>query len=364
MLNLDKGYHYENLDWCFGGVASHANLTIGSGTAVGWFELPGAWGAGYGIGLYDNQTVTFNGTATASCVFARYSNVQEGGNGNWRDKGWLAGIASFNSGSGQPSHITASFTHCALKAGDPNNFRDYANSLIVRANNCEIWSGGDGGYGAQYYWTNCLFDRSYVGLTCNCSPVLSMRNCTMHGGSLLIQHWSGATWPVWIENCAFDGTAITMDAPSTGTYCDYNAFLTNGNRLAIAGLHDITNLTSFDWETGPLGNFYLPTNSPLINTGSVTADVVGLFHFTVMTNFVNGLQIKETNSVVDLGFHTVAVDTNGLPISTSGDGIGDYLKDSNGDGIYESSDLADWRAYTSLNGLSTNSGLQVFTPLK
>src|SRR5436305_7830371 len=45
------------------------------------------------------------------------------------------------------------------------------------------------------------------------------------------------------------------------TYCDYNAFLTNGDRLAVFGAHDVTNILSYNWQSSWLGDFYLPTNS-------------------------------------------------------------------------------------------------------
>jgi len=60
----------------------------------------------------------------------------------------------------------------------------------------------------------------------------------------------------------------------------------------------------------------------------------------------------------------VATDSNGVPSSTSGDAIGDYLLDSNGDGIYDAGDLGNWKAYNSPNGLTTANNLEVFTPLK
>jgi hypothetical protein len=41
--------------------------------------------------------------------------------------------------------------------------------------------------------------------------------------------------------------------------------------------------------------------------------------------------IKETNSLTDIGFHYVAIGTDGVPISSGCDGIPDYVKDINGD---------------------------------
>jgi hypothetical protein len=76
-----------------------------------------------------------------------------------------------------------------------------------------------------------------------------------------------------------------------------------------------------------LGWFYEPTNSVLINTGYLTADQWRLYHFTTQTN-----QVKETNSVVDIGYHYVAVNTNGNAIDSNGNGTPDYLEDTTGSG--------------------------------
>jgi hypothetical protein len=85
----DLGYHYDPIDYFFGGVTANSNVTFTTGTAVGWFELPGSGGPGYGIALSDDVSATFNGTVTLPCNFVRYSMVQEGCNGLWADKGWL-----------------------------------------------------------------------------------------------------------------------------------------------------------------------------------------------------------------------------------------------------------------------------------
>ena len=59
----------------------------------------------------------------------------------------------------------------------------------------------------------------------------------------------------------------------------------------------------------------------------------------------------------------VSVDADGNPLDTDGDGIPDYLEDSNGDGVYDAGDLSDWLV-SAYNGLSRTNGLSVFTPLK
>ena len=117
----------------------------------------------------------------------------------------------------------------------------------------------------------------------------------------------------------------------------YNAYL-NGASLVSGNLQLSDIVTNLTWVTGPLGSYYQPTNSPLIDKGSTWATNLGLYHFTTTTN-----QVKEAGTKVDIGFHLVALGTNGLPVSTSGDGLGDYLKDSNGNGVYDSADMGNWQ---------------------
>jgi hypothetical protein len=52
--------------------------------------------------------------------------------------------------------------------------------------------------------------------------------------------------------------------------------------------------------------------------------------------------VPETNSIVDIGYHYVAVDGYGNPLDANGDGIPDYLEDANGNGIYDAGDLGPW----------------------
>ena len=343
----DLGYHYDPLDYAFGGVDAYSNLTFTAGTAAGWFELPGSGGPGYGISLYDHVVASFNGLVTEPCVVARYSSVQEGGDGLWTDQGWLAGIAGQSLSGGYSMDPTnapqaiANFTDFAALAHSPNHFRELNALLKVTANNCEFWSSSLGGYWEYYYFTNNLFDRVYLGIVGGNDALMTLRNCTMRGGSVSL-YW-GETWPIRIENCSFDGTDLSGIEDSSGgdtniLYCDHNAIVTNLTTLPATGGHDVV-VTTFNWQSSWFGDYYLPTNSPLINVGSTTADQVGLYHFTTQTT-----QVPETNSIVDIGYHYVATDAYGYPLDTNGDGIPDYLEDANGNGLFDAGDIADWLA--------------------
>jgi len=110
----------------------------------------------------------------------------------------------------------------------------------------------------------------------------------------------------------------------------YNAYTNLSNPFPSGyGANDVRGV-SFNWQSGPLGNFYLPATSPLIDAGSCTADQVGLYHFTTRTS-----QLKETTSIVDIGYHYVACNAAGQPIDTDGDGLPDYLEDTNGNGVVD-----------------------------
>ena len=343
----DLGYHYDPLDYVFGGVNVYSNLTFTAGTAMGYFELPGSGGPGYGIAIYDKVMLDFNGTAAQPCTVARYSTVQEGSTGLWKDKGYLAGIivqslsGGYSMNPTNAAQIWPTFTRHFVLTQDSNHYRESSALTWVVANNSEFYGGGIGTYWVYSAFTNCLFDRTGTGNAGGNTSRYAMRNCTVHGGTVNI-YKAGLTWPVWIEDTAFDQTALSVEDHSAGdtniTYCDYNAFVTNSARLPMLGTHDVI-VTNYNWQSSWLGNYYLPSDSSLTNAGSLTADKFGLYHFTTQTS-----QVKETNSVVDIGYHYVATDAYGNPIDTNGDGIPDYLEDANGNGLVDNGEL-DWNPY-------------------
>jgi len=325
--NPDLGYHYDPLDYIFGGVEARSNVTFTAGTDIGWFDEAG----GFGMVVDRGAMVTFNGTALAPCWAVRFDTVQEGGN-NWIAASGV-GITGNSYSFGIDPELRAQFTK--FSSSTVNDFCFSANVFIARLNDCEFWNAPNGGYEIFANYTNCLFFQApptIVGIDTNAS--LTMRNCTIEGGSvcpLNITH-NGSTWPVLITDCAFDGTTIDMDDYSGGdtniTYCDFNAFLSGANQTATLGGHEITGLSSYNWQSSRFGDFYLPSDSWLINAGSTTADQVGLYHFTTQT-----AQVPEGNSPVDIGYHYVATDPYGNPLDSNQDGIPDYLEDANGNGI-------------------------------
>jgi len=124
----------------------------------------------------------------------------------------------------------------------------------------------------------------------------------------------------------------------------------NGYRSGLTSLGGNNNQTglTMNYQLGPLGSFYYPTNgatntlTALINTASRNATNAGLYHFTTTTN-----QVKESATTVDIGYHYVAVDSNGNPLDYDSDGLPDYSEDRNGNGAVDSGET-DWQTASDL----------------
>lgn len=332
----DLGYHYDPLDYIFGKVDQETNLTFSAGTAVGWFRYDSDWyQAGHGIHIADTKTLSFAGQVAAPCYFVHQTAVQEQLVGYTPIDAGAGGITGWATTKADRPVLKMEFTRVAGLPIYRNHFRDDNGALLVSANHCEFYGGGLGGYVSDLVLTNCLLDRTGLWLSAgdtNYNELFSFRNCTVRGGYFLIDRQSPdiGQIKVTILDTVFDGTAVnTSDAwastPWLTTY-DFNA-LQSTNRTTPTGANDLL-ITNFNWQASWQGKFYVPTNSLLINAGSVTnAALAGFYHFTMTTN-----QVKEAFSRLDIGYHYVA-SPNGVPADTDGDGVPDYLEeDSDGDG--------------------------------
>jgi hypothetical protein len=221
-----------------------------------------------------------------------------------------------------------------------------------------VYVRSDVAYAQSTYLTNNLMDRIVLwaweyGVGGNPVQFFAYNNL-FYGGSAYLDYTNSAvSWAVY-DNL-FDNVALTRVG---------STFLTNGNNgyiatTALAGGSGNVTVAAGDYQSGPLGRFYYPTSGTnlytLVNAGSRNADAAGLYHYTTLID-----QTKETNSVVNIGFHYVAVDSNGLAFDADGDGMPDYLEDQNGDG-FPDADQTDWTASDSGRN---SEDLLIFTPIK
>jgi hypothetical protein len=368
----DLGYHYDPLDYVFDACTISNNVAFSAGTAAGWY--PGYGGGSsqpYGICLKDGANLSFNGNATQPCIYVWIPMVQENGNYNLTNAN---GVIISGTGNTPVPQLSSDFTKwigCnvqnVLSGGSAFGQAGFLNS--------EFYSAGLASYLPVICFSNCLFFRDltdFYDQYTNSSFIF--QDCTFYNGGLAMARTNTYPASTWIiQNTSFDGTCFTWEDywnGTTNTLFNYNAYNTNNFNwitygylspptngvLETNGMNDVM-VTNYNWESSWFGNFYLPTNSPLLLAGSTTADKVGLYHFTTQTN-----QVPDGTNIVTIGYHYVATDQYGNPLDSNGDGIPDYLEDANGDGLFDGNETADWQISPyGLNGANT---FQVFTPLK
>ena len=332
----DLGYYYDPIDYltCWFTV-SNATLTVDSGTAIACYRDTGIW-------IADGSSIVSRGTPLTPNWFTRHSMVQE--QPVAFGVGPAAVINSYHYADLGPSgEFRFSRFSCPAGANDYHLYHvDFSgesrfafDNLSVR--DCEFWNGMNYLSGARtnagpVTVNNNLFHRSRLWANSTASQQsLALSNNLVVGMNLAFY---GATSDLWkLYDNAFDScTFILASHPITN---GNNAYINCANRLNPTNASDVV-LTNFTYQAGPLGNYYQPTNSALINAGSVTnAAIAGLFHYTTTTN-----QVKETDSTVDIGYHYAAVDDSGQSIDTDGDGVPDYADaDSDGDSLPDTWEL-------------------------
>jgi len=316
----DLGYHYTPLDFALQNASfTNAHLTLLPGTAVATYSLDG----NYGIYLTSGSQMVSTGTPTNMNRIVRYNTVQEQANTNWTPR--VTSVKIYSTGSGTVN-LSSTFTEWDVLATDVYHLDcDASISGNLGIADSQIHGGTIFTYRNSLSMTNCLLNRVIIYLEDYGSYddfVVNAHQNLFRGGSLDIFHLNAATW--FFTNNLFDSIGISQFGDVAN---DYNGYVTNGALTPVAG-HNVTNSISPAYQTWRLGYFYQPTSSPFIDKGSVSnAALLGFYHYTTLTN-----QTKEATNKLDIGFHYIALDMNGLTIDADGDGWPDYWEDSNGDG--------------------------------
>lgn len=340
----DIGYHYDVIDHVFAGCEAMVDITFAAGTVVAWYRIDSGYcPAGHGIHLDDRKICTFAGTYEKPCYWVRANTVQEGSAGEPYSYGNGGITGSADQSQQDPTispevHLT--FTRCSEMANESTAyFADDCGYLKVYANHCELYSGYIGTYGISFAMTNCLLYeatvRNFEGWT---GTFAYLRNCTFanHGALILVPWYEQPD--ILVEDCIFEETDIEQQRFGLNGVFDYNAYQHDDDQRLGTGQdfhispHDQIEIVN--WQTGPAGNFYLPSGSLLTDAGSRTAPDAGLYHFTTKTD-----QTKEAGTLVDIGYHYVALDADGDPVDSNGDGIPDYVADANGNGVVDPGEI-------------------------
>lgn len=324
---VDVGYHYSPIDYMTTCDYSGCTVTLTNGVVIGYWR-------NFAVVLDNGSQLVSQGSPNQKNVFAYYTLVQEqpiklmGADANLNDyPANSTPISADHSNMNQNPSLSLRFTsiYAPQTASNILYASSASNSAIgnLTVRDCEFYGSGAGVYllntSAAIGLTNNLFQ--YVPLTANAGATFAAFNNLYRGDSsdtYCVIDYGGT---IINRNNAFDGTIVNI-AGTTG----WNAFLNTATVTQATSTRDITN--NLTWITGPLGNFYQATNSLLLNAGSNTADQLGLYHYTVMTN-----EVVEGTNPVTIGYHYIALVTNGLPLDSNGNGIPDYLEDVNGSGL-------------------------------
>jgi hypothetical protein len=351
----DLGYHYDPLDYLVNNmVVSNATMVLTNGVAVGVY---GNWGIDFKG--YNNVGLVSQGTPLNFNHLTRYQLVQEqpvslGG-------GSALGLMNVDANCYAGPSVQMRFTDLSAAGSSTNGSGTSVswaasgiNGCTFQLRDCALHGVGlsyplTSGYGDYFLLTNNLFERCNLSFTNygvnQTTIVVTFENDLLHYGSLALTYTTNASriqsnWNLY--NNLFDNVILSENGNGNAIILnDYNAYSTNLTMLADSGGGDLW-VTNFDYQIGPLGNYYYPTNggnlSQLIDAGSVTnAALLGFYHYTTTTN-----QVKEANTPLDIGLHYIAVDANGNPVDTDGDGIPDYVEDANGNGVVDPGET-DWR---------------------
>ena len=330
--DLDLGYHYDTLDFAIDAAVTNATLTLTNGVGVGVFGTTS-------LALESGAKLLSTGSATAMNHIVRYQCVQEQPI-FWNGTNTATVNISASTNDISPS-IACEFTEFVMPSLEPEwsaliGTTDAAPTNVV-CKDCQIWNGTvqldqNIDRSGTIAVNNTLFHRVSGTIT---SLSGATNDFEFHAGNNLFY---GGTWQFdnnssstnWsIQNNSFDHVTLS----STATANSHNAYISS-TALDGSGGNDVS-LDTFSYADGPLGMFY-HGQADLSDAGSVTADTIGLYHYTTTAD-----QLKEADSTVDIGFHYVALDENGAPVDTDSDTTPDYVEDANGNGIYDGSET-DW----------------------
>jgi hypothetical protein len=326
----DIGWHYSPLDYWVSGVNVASNVTVyaTNGVALGLDLATNSWAL-----ILKNARFVSSGDALNLNYAVRAHTVQEKSGGNSGTRA-LFYDGSSSSGS-RECELRLRFTETdqlvndgyMLYIGTKYGALEWTHSRVYNPS-VVIDTSGNGTLICGM--TNTLWVRGSVmvgaGTTTGTNVVAHLRNNLAR--NLSSWHFFSGSNSWTVRDNLFDTVGIVTNNGSVVQNCT-NAYYNTAYGLT-SGVGNIA-LGSLAYDIGPLGNYYQPTSSTLVNAGSRTADLAGLYQFTTATN-----SVKETNSVVDIGIHYVAVNAGGQPIDTDGDGVPDYLENWTGNGLVNS----------------------------
>ena len=291
------GYHYPVLDFLAAGVSVSTDVTVlaSNGVTIGLqdtlyapaFTLNGARFLSEGSPVRQNRllgaSVVQEGAADTYMWFSGGSDTNLFSELRLRH---TATAQLHHSGSfhGNTKYFTAlEVSHCQV-------FNKYGSTDVHSTNLCcgftnTLWEAGRWMYGGV------TSDKGRVHLRNNL-----FRNLYWWAPGAPSNYWT-------IHDNLFEGCQLVCTGMSaTNANNSHNAYFHSTNVVPGSLTNFILTNWNWVWVSGPLGDFYQATNSPLLNQGSQTADLSLLAAFTTTTD-----NLPENNSTLDVGLHYAAL---------------------------------------------------------
>jgi hypothetical protein len=313
-LGPHLGYHYDPLDYCWGGLnlTNASTLVLTNGVAVGIYGAEGTT-------LWSGTTLQSVGTATLPNHLVRYQTVQEQPT-PYGTSGSTMGLVAIKANLPLKPAVSFRYTEMSLPANTSAKRlildrcgTDYTLATLD-LRDCQVCGGsldlclypvgGDTNV-MTVPLTNNVFQRVYFTLeedTDYQRLLVCLRNNLFFGGRLSVGDWMNTrTWSV--RDNLFDTVNLSGGDVASSNNGYYN---TSTN---LGGFSNVV-LTATDYQAGPmtnywpLGNYYYPNTgvsgglTNLIDKGSTNAAAAGLYMYTTVTN-----QVPEGNTTVDIGYH-------------------------------------------------------------
>ncbi len=331
----DRGYAYNVMDYVLqsyvvqGTAQSPVTLLVTNGAVVGTDPAAG----GYGIHFGGYSELVSVGAPGKLNRFANIRAVQE----TEVPAASSGSSSTFSSSSSMDTpNAILRFTELLMYSGWQTHFSgDGFRNICIH--DCQM----KGGYWDLGYFDDTQklgFTNSFIRdvvFTLYADVEAHFRNNLFKDGYISIDVSGPLTRSRTMFDNLFDGMLIEQFETASIVH-DYNAYIlpASGLPLLDAGAHDQTLTASPVYESGPFGDFYLPsTATQLIDQGSRTAAQAGLYHYTSS----NVAESKEAVSQVDIGLHYVGAASGNEPVDTDEDGFADYHEDRSGNGRHEMS---------------------------
>ena len=341
---FDYGWHYFPLDYCLSNQNLSATLILTNGVSIGVY-------GDSGIMLQSGAKLISEGRPETLNRLVKFNTVQAGTNVFGTNSGTYYGLLEMTNTPAVRADIHLRFTELAFLGENSLRTRflhtgggyTRATPNQMRFRDSQFLNIDLGVYpdtaGLPLTFTNCLFERCNVNVSDGSfgSKALSLKiqDCTFVKGDLGLTHSTNSY--IWsVTDSVFDTVSLTTGG-SVALANGWNGYRSTAGIPGTSG-GDVT-LTTLDWEKGPLGSYYYPTNvngqnlATLVNKGTVLAANLGMYHYTTA---VSGA--KEAATTNDIGFHYIATGANGLTADTDLDGAPDYIEDNDGNGVKASTE--------------------------